>query len=185
MGNLKIYSVSDRYMEYLEENCANVYSNKMNHRTHTRKYVGVVLKIDKFLYYVPMSSPKNSDYQIAGEKFVIKKSIVPIIRMIHRNSKKEKELLGTLRISHMISVPESEIALYDIDNEIDERYKDLIMNELTFIRENETKIIKNATVMYKQKMEAADIGYVKSALPFHQIEQLCLKFEEENQKEIP
>lgn len=85
----------------------------------------------------------------------------------------------------MIPVPESEIALYDIDNEIDERYKDLIMNELTFIRENETKIIKNATVMYKQKMEAADIGYVKSTLPFHQIEQLCLKFEEENQKEIP
>ena len=116
---------------------------------------------------------------------MIKKSIVPIIRMIHRNSKKEKELLGILRISHMIPVPESEITLYDIDNEIDERYKDLIMNELSFIRENETKIIKNATVMYKQKMEAADIGYVKSALPFHQIEQLCLKFEEENQKEIP
>lgn len=66
--------------------------------------------------------------------------------------------------------------LYDIDNEIDERYKDLIVNELTFIRENTSKIIKNAAVMYKQKMEASDIGYVKSALPFNQIEQLCLKF---------
>ena len=52
---------------------------------------------------------------------------------------KEKELLGTLHISHMIPVPESEFMLYDI-------------------------------------------GYVKSALPFNQIEQLCLKFEEENQK---
>ena len=52
---------------------------------------------------------------------------------------KEKELLGTLHISHMIPVAESEIMLYDI-------------------------------------------GYVKSALPFNQIEQLCLKFEEENQK---
>lgn len=95
---------------------------------------------------------------------------------------KEKELLGTLHISHMIPVPESEIMLYDIDNEIDERYKDLIVNELTFIRENTSKIIKNAAVMYKQKMEASDIGYVKSALPFNQIEQLCLKFKEENQK---
>lgn len=95
---------------------------------------------------------------------------------------KEKELLGTLHISHMIPVPESEIMLYDIDNEIDERYNDLIVNELTFIRENTSKIIKNAAVMYKQKMEASDIGYVKSALPFNQIEQLCLKFEEENQK---
>lgn len=89
---------------------------------------------------------------------------------------KEKELLGTLHISHMIPVPESEIMLYDIDNEIDERYKDLIVNELTFIRENTSKIIKNAAVMYEQKMEASDIGYVKSALPFNQIEQLCLKF---------
>ena len=35
----------------------------------------------------------------------------------------------------------------DIDNEIDERYKDLIVNELTFIRENTSKIIKNAVVM--------------------------------------
>lgn len=60
---------------------------------------------------------------------------------------KEKELLGTLHISHMIPVPESEIMLYDIDNEIDERYKDLIVNELTFIRENTSKIIKNAVVM--------------------------------------
>ncbi|HCW28912.1 MAG: hypothetical protein ACLRHS_15655 [Roseburia inulinivorans] len=39
------------------------------------------------------------------------------------------------------------IIIYDIDNEIDERYKDLIVNELTFIRENTSKIIKNAVVM--------------------------------------
>ena len=95
-----------------------------------------------------MSSPKNSDYQIAGEN-CDKESIVPIIRMIHRNSKRER-ITGNF-VSCMIPVPESEITLYDIDNEIDERYKDLIMNELSFIRENETKIIKNATVMYKQK----------------------------------
>ena len=39
------------------------------------------------------------------------------------------------------------IIIYDIDNEIDERYKELIVNELTFIRENTSKIIKNAVVM--------------------------------------
>ena len=51
-----------------------------------------------------MSSPKESDYQIAGEQKVIKKSIVPIIRIVVKNSKGEKELKGTLRISHMIPV---------------------------------------------------------------------------------
>ena len=179
MEKLKIYSISDRYITYLEKNCGNVYSNKMSHRTHTRKYIGVVLTIGEFFYYVPMSSPKKSDYQVAGENLVIKKSIVPIVRMVHKNADKEKQLLGTLRISHMIPVPKSEITLYDFEEEADEKYKDLIRNELKFIRQNEEKILKNAIVMYKQKMENAAIGYVKTALPYRQIENLCLEFEKE------
>ena len=39
-------------------------------------------------YFVPMSSPKDSDYQLAGENKVLKKSIVPIIRMTEKNSSK-------------------------------------------------------------------------------------------------
>lgn len=49
---------------------------------HTRKYLGVVLQIGQYNYYVPMSSPKDSDYQIAGANKVIKKSIVPIIGIV-------------------------------------------------------------------------------------------------------
>ena len=37
-----------------------------------------------------MSSPKEYDYQIAGDQKVIKKSIVPIIRIVVKNSKGEK-----------------------------------------------------------------------------------------------
>lgn len=107
----KIYSISDKYIEYLREKYPNVYSNKIDRRVHTRKYVGVVLRIDNYNYYIPMSSPKESDYQVAGDKKVIKKGIVPIIRIVVKNSKGEKELKGTLRISHMIPVPESELEL--------------------------------------------------------------------------
>ena len=104
MEELKIYSVSDEYIEYLRKKEPNVYSNKIDNRIHTRKYIGIVLKLGKYNYYVPMSSPKESDYQIAGEQKVIKKSIVPIMRIVVKNSKGEKELKGTLRISHMIPV---------------------------------------------------------------------------------
>ncbi|MGYP000283735694 len=76
---LKIYSVSDKYINYLRKDFPNVYSNKENRRKHTRKYIGVVLELEGYHYYVPMSSPKDSDYQIAGENRVIKKSIIPII----------------------------------------------------------------------------------------------------------
>ena len=91
MEELKIYSVSDEYVEYLRKEEPNVYSNKIDSRTHTRKYIGIVLKLGKYNYYVPMSSPKESDYQIAGDQKVIKKSIVPIIRIVVKNSKGEKE----------------------------------------------------------------------------------------------
>ena len=121
-----------------------------------------------------MSSPKESDYQIAGSKKVIKKSIIPIIRIIVKNSKGEKELKGTLRISHMIPVPESELELYDLKNERDSTYKDLVQNEIIYIRKNQDKIMSNAKVIYKQKKENDQSAkYVQSALEFEKLEKLC------------
>ena len=172
----KIYSVSDGYIEYLRTKVPNVYSNKIDNRIHTRKYVGIVLRIGVYNYYVPMSSPKETDYQIAGDNNVIKKSIVPIIRIVVKNSKGEKELKGTLRISHMIPVPDTELELYDTDNEADSAYKDLVENEMIFIRKNRDKIMKNAQLMYKQKIANDEsAGYVKSALDYKQLE--CLSDE--------
>lgn len=177
MEEMKIYSVSDRYIEYLREIYPNVYSNKIENRTHTRKYVGIVISIENYNYYIPMSSPKDSDYQVAGEGKVIKKSIVPIIRIVVKNSAGEKELKGTLRISHMIPVPESELILYDLENESDDHYKDLVHDEIIFIRKNKDKILSNAKLLYKQKRENdASAGYIKSALPYEDIEVLCDKF---------
>lgn len=177
MENFKIYSVSDRYISYLREKFPNVYSNKMDTRIHTRKYLGVVLQVDEYKYYIPMSSPKQTDYQIAGDSMVIKKSIVPIIRIVVKNAKGERELKATLRLSHMIPVPASELELYDLDNEPDTAYKDLVQSEVIFIRKNQDKISANAKLIYKQKMEN-DISakYVMSALNYKALEEMCDKF---------
>ncbi len=112
MDEYKIYSITDEYINYLRVAEPNVYSNKQDNRTHTRKYIGTVLEINNMKYFIPMSSRKDSDYQKAGNSLVIKKSIVPIIRIIEK-SNGIKQLKGTLRISHMIPVPESELELYD------------------------------------------------------------------------
>lgn len=177
MHDMKIYSISDKYITYLREKNPNVYTNKIGSRTHTRKYIGVVISIGDFKYYIPMSSPKETDYQIAGDAKVIKKSIVPIIRIVVKNSAGVKELKGTLRISHMIPVPESELELYDLDNEHDIAYKELVQNEIIFIRKNQDKIKNNASVLYKQKKENdMSAGYVKSALPYMELEKYCLEY---------
>lgn len=197
MEEFKLYSVSDEYIEYLRKVFPNVYprahrnagpsggwtssikvySNKETTRIHTRKYVGIVLCLENYHYYIPMSSPKESDYQIAGEKKAIKKSIVPIIRIVVKNSKGQKELKGTLRISHMIPVPPSELQLYDIENEPDKTYKDLVQNEIIFIRKNQDKILANVKLLYKQKTENdLSAGYVKAALEYKALEKLCRNF---------
>ena len=44
---LKLYAVSDEFIRYLrvENNIIHVFDNKEGHRTHDRKYVGVVISI--------------------------------------------------------------------------------------------------------------------------------------------
>ena len=178
MKEFKIYSISDEYIEYLRNNIPNVYSNKEDHRTHTRKYVGVVLKVYDFFYYIPLSSAKKSDYQKAGDNMVIKKSIIPIYRIVIKNSEGKKELKGTLRISHMIPVPESELELYDIDNETDYAYKTLVQDEIIFIRKHAEKIKTNALILYNQKIKNDKTAkYVDVALDFKQLESLCLQYQ--------
>ena len=126
---------------------------------------------------IQMSSPKETDYQVAGDKKVIKKSIVPIMRMVIKNSKGEKELKGTLRFSHMIPVPETEVERYDVDKENDQKYKDLVQNEIIYIRKNQEKIRKNASIIYKQKTERTEnVGYLDSVLDYKKKEEKCKEF---------
>lgn len=106
MEEFKLYSVLDGYIEYLRSVFPNVYSNKIATGTHTRKYIGTVIQLEDYNYYIPMSSPKESDYQISGERKVIKKSTIPIIRIVVKNLRGEKELKGTLRSPEKIVTAE-------------------------------------------------------------------------------
>lgn len=93
-------------------------------------------------------------------------------------SKGIKELKATLRISHMIPVPKTELELYDLENEEDLAYKELVQNEVIFIRRNKNKIENNAKLIYKQKIENdLSAGYIKSALDYQGLEERCLEFE--------
>ena len=185
MIDLKLYSVSDNYIEYLRSNVdGHVFANKDERYVHTRKYVGVVLTIDKYKYYIPMSSPKNSDYIFSGDgSKVIRKSIVPIIRMIDKSEDGTVELMGTLKISNMIPVPEGELALYELDKESDLKYKDLVEKEVRYINRHTREILRNAEVLYRQKTsDRKDIGYLKSTTDFKRFEKAHDDFEKNQRK---
>lgn len=172
MKNIKLFEVSEEYISYLRTFDNYVLSSKDGNRTHSRKYLGIVLLINGYSYYVPLSSPKHTDYQLINGKQNIRKSVIPIIRIISLSSSGEAELKGTLKFSNMIPVPSSELTVYDVENELDKDYKALIHKELLFIRKNRERIIKNATTIYSQKTKnVPHIPYLNNTINFTLLEQ--------------
>lgn len=162
---LNLYSVSDKYINYLRQFDDKIYDNKEEIRTHERKYLGVVLTVNEFNYYIPMSSPKNSDY-IDISKKIIRKDTKTIIRIYEGN-----RLYGTLRISNMIPVLITELEPYMVSNETDLKYKEVILGELRYINNNSNRIIKYAKTVYNQKIKNIDIGYIKNTVDFKLLEE--------------
>lgn len=171
MSEFRLYDVSDGYINYLRQFDKRVYSNKEDGRVHGRKYLGVVFEINGYKYFVPMSSPKKSDYIYDKGDKLIRKNVTPIFRMTALNDNKKIEVKGTLRFSNMIPVKETVLIDYDVVNEKDEDYKILVLKEIDFIRKNISKIKKNAKLIYNQKAKNLNIGYLESTLDFKMLEE--------------
>ena len=173
---MKLYSITDKYINYLREFDNKVYDNKEDKRKVIRMYLGIVLRINDLNYYIPMSSPKKSDYK----NNEIRKSVIPIIRMVsYREIDDVPVLKGTLRISNMIPVPDSELILYEPKNEKDSDYKILVEKELEFINKNENMIKKYANVLYKQKINNYDVSYIKNVVDFKLLEEKCKMYKKQ------
>ena len=139
MNELKLYEISDKYISYISTVEKNVFSAKENDRNHTRKYLGIVYSINGYNYYIPLSSPKNSDYRVENGIRKIRGSIIPIVRITSQSSSGELELKGTLKLSNMIPVPASELTLYDMEHESDLFYKSLIHKEMLLSVKTKTR----------------------------------------------
>ena len=173
---MKLYGISDEYISFIRNTYPRVYSNKEDVRIHTRKYLGAVIEINGYKYYIPLSSPKDKhDYIYINGKRKIRNSSLIVVRIVEGEGE-EQELKGTLQIGTMIPVPDSELIDYDANLEEDINYKNLIWSEIEFIRKNEKKIIKNASILYNKKARGSNEKIVKFCLDFQGVEKLCDKW---------
>ena len=81
----------------------------------------------------------------------------------------------------MIPVPESEILLYDLNDEGDLKYKLIVFNELYFVRQNKDKIERTAKNLYEAKKNQPNEPTGKQpllemTLDFAKLEELCREF---------
>ncbi len=179
-GNyMKLIEVSDKYINYMKQFFySTMLDNKENVRKHSRKYLGIIITINNINYFAPLSSPKKSDYDEFGG---IRKSSSIVLRMVKDYSRKP-QLLDTIKLNNMIPVPNSEITLYDLNNELDIKYKNLIIDELDWIQQNTNKILKAANAIYFFKthedinINSKNEKYLNSIMPFKLAEVKYLDF---------
>ncbi len=156
---MNIYNVNPNFINALRSKYPTILIHKNNESTSGgRKYIGVVMRIKDFNYYIPISSPHDHDYILDSEgNKKIKEDDIFTLRMKHIHSKTGEEVLdGSFKIGNMIPIPESEISIYNINEEKNEYLRKKLWNVYNFMKLNARtlnmrarRLIKVATLANK------------------------------------
>ncbi|MDO4395806.1 MAG: type III toxin-antitoxin system ToxN/AbiQ family toxin [Clostridia bacterium] len=133
---MDFYYVDQEYMEFLQnfEKVKRGFTKVPNtqYAEHSKFVLGVVLKIEDFNYYVPVSSFDKK--QEANILIRITGDIV--------------EVKGSLRFNYMFPVPDEFLEKVVINDIEDDKYRALLYKEYRFCKESAEKIQKKANKIY-------------------------------------
>lgn len=165
-GKLKWHIVDREYVNYLRK-----YDDKVENIDYGSKlkpYIGIVINVNEFNYYVPISSVKQKHYRIKEDMDFIK---------IMQNDK----IIGVLNLNNMIPLLDENIEQLNY-KEIDkyrkfetEREKSLYISflsfELNLINQKVDKIRKNAIKLYHEKLKNPNSNISKRCCNFQLLEE--------------
>lgn len=160
MDNIKIYEIDSDYIDYLAQYAPHLFHNRKKGQSHERKYLGIVLHINEFDYFAPLSSFKPK----------------------HKTMKQGLDLIklkdyAVINLNNMFPVPASECSYVDFSKIQDLPYKSLLLKEYRCIRSIQEKIRKNAAAIYKHKLEnGVSTALAKRCNDFALLEKICKEF---------
>ena len=157
MAKLRFYRIQEGYIEFLHKIDYRVQMNK-NQR---RPYVGIILTVGDYDYYVPLESPKPNHANI--------KSGGPVLKL-------DGGKLGIMGFNNMIPVKKYQLIEFDIMEEPDEKYRALLLNQLDYCNKNRELILKRASATYKKAVEGNNPFYRKVCCDFKKLENSCGKY---------
>ncbi len=140
MKSLKLYEIDSEYILYLSKFQEHLFlsdGDKSN-----RKYIGIILEINNYKYFAPLSSFK--------EKHKKMKESVDFVKIRD---------YAVININNMMPVPNKVYKLVDINGVIDRNYRYLLQAENREINKQKNRIYKNAYIVYKHKLK-----YINSTL---------------------
>ena len=139
---LNLYTIDIKYIRNLAKADSNILSVSPQTGKNSRPFVGIVLICNDKKYCIPLSSPK--------EKHKKMKNDVDFTKIYDKNNK----LIGVLNFNNMIPVRNDVICPINLkilktDNPSDIHYKNMVINQITFCRHNQSAIIRKANKLYK------------------------------------
>lgn len=122
-----------------------------------RKYIGVILQINGFDYFAPLSSFKEKHHKM--------KETIDFIKVKN---------YAVINLNNMFPVPNREREYVDIKSIKDPHYRALLNSEYRFIKSIQDKLRKNAQNLYKIKIKDRDTTKLsKRCNDFELLEKVC------------
>lgn len=158
MENLFVCRISDHYIRFMHSRDYRVPFNK----EQRRPYVGVVLLVGEFKYFVPMESPKPNHQKMKSGKHYLKL---------------DGGKLGLLGFNNMIPVHESAIVRYNISEETDQKYRTLLLDQITLCNKQKADIMDRAAHTYYSVVNKQNSFLCKISCDFKALEQACASYD--------
>lgn len=165
-NKLKWYVVDKKYVNYLKQYDEKV--ENINYDTKLKPYIGILITINEFNYYVPISSVKEKHYKI--------KEGMDFIKILKNN-----KIIGVLNLNNMIPILDNNVEVLKY-KEI-EQYREFANNkeknlyisflsfELDLINNKMEKIKKNAMKLYNEKINNPNSNVSKRCCNFKLLEE--------------
>lgn len=160
MDKLEIYEIDEKYIKYLSTFEQHLFRNKKANQQFSRKYIGIVLEINGFDYFAPLSSFKSKHKQLSESKDFIKIGTYAVINL-----------------NNMFPCHKQLCTKVVIGNLHDVHYKSLVRSEYRIIRQKTELILQNAKVVYEHKIKNGDKSKLsKRCNDFKLLEAKCAEY---------
>lgn len=161
---IKLYNINDDYIESISKIDSKIAFAKIDSRSQSRKYIGIILEINGLKYFANLSSYKPYKHDNMTEK-------VDFVKI---------GKYAVVNLNNMLPVPEGEYFYVDFNNIKDKNYVNLLRNEYRIILKKSEKIIRNANIVYKHKIENGnDTPLARRCCDFLRLEKFAVCYKSE------
>lgn len=135
MEKLNFYIVKEEYVKYMSQFDKRI--SKSYDEKARRPFIGIILKVNKILYFAPFTSPKPKHLKM--------KNTIDFLKIDNGN-------LGAINFNNMIPIPIEQCIKIDVENEQDQTYKTLLYKQIHWCneRENANIILNRAKNLYNK-----------------------------------